>query len=144
MKIHLIENSIIQYDNETINFGDLAITQGLSYYVTFFIKGNYLNWTPISQIRTTYVDSGGVVEAQFSFDTNIYDEQLGITYIRPYLKANITKSIISTLYQNKSNQSPSEDNCFLYTLNLINPIDANDIRPLIDTSLVQVKPGVTI
>jgi len=143
MKIHLIENSIITIEDQEFNLGDLSITQGLSYYRTFFIKGNYLTWIPKAQIRTTYVDAGGVVETEFLFKENLYDANQNVTFIRPYIKADKTKELISTIYQNK-NQTPSEDNCFLYNMVLINPNDPNDIYPMIDTSFVQIKPGVTI
>lgn len=144
MKVHLIENSTVNVDNEVINLGDLAITQGLSYYLTYYIKGNYTSWIPKGQIRTTYYESGGVLETEFNFDSNLYLESEDITFIRPFLKANITKDLIATNYQNRVNEVPSVENCFLYSMILINPSDADDVHPLVDTSFVQIKPSVTI
>jgi hypothetical protein len=144
MKIHLIENSIITVGDEDINLGDLSITQGLSYYRTFFIKGNFLTWIPKAQIRTSYADEGGIVETEFLFKENLFDANLNITYLRPYLKHNQTKDLISTVYQNKPQQIPSKDNCFLYNLIIVNPVDSDDVYPVIDTSFVQIKPGVTL
>lgn len=144
MQIHLIENSTVTVDNEVISLGDLSITQGLSYYLTFYIRSNYKTWTPKGQIRTSLFDEGGLVETEFLFYPNLYNQQQGFTFIRPYLKASTTKELMSTFYQNKENDIPSKDNCFVYNIVLINPSDPDDIQPLIDVSYVQVKPGVTI
>ena len=147
MKIHLIDRSTIILNDEVISLGDLSITQGISYNLTLFIQGNYSNWIPKGQIRTNYVDAGGVIETEFLFKDNLYLSSENITFIRPYLNANLTKELISTTYQAQEDQEPNEENCFFYNLVLINPAsteDNLDIISIVDTSFVQIKPGVTI
>lgn len=144
MIVNLIENSIIEVDNESINVGDLAIKQNNSYYQMFYISGDYSLWIPKGQIRTNYYDLNGEILAEFQFKPTEYVAFRDVTIFRPYLKAPITRDLPITIYQGLPNQELKVPNCLVFNLVLINPLDATDIYPFIDSSFVQVKPGVTL
>lgn len=144
MIVNLIENSIIKVDNQEVNVGDLAIYQNNSYYQLFYISGDYRLWIPKGQIRDNYYDLDGEIIAEFQFKPAEYVAFRDITVFRPYLKANITRELPITLYQGRPTQTLKVPDCLVFNMVLINPQDSLDIYSFIDSSFVQVKPGVTL
>ena len=121
---------------------DLAIIQGEDYLElvnndAIQLPGDLTDGIPTGQIRTDYLENGGILLASFSFEDSVYDEENDVTTIKPYLTNEQTSSLRITSF--KAGKTPSLRNCYVYDFE----IDLDGIKHKLAAGFVQVKGEVT-
>jgi ribosomal protein L21E len=144
MKVHLIEDSKIVHPitGLELKLGDKSIKQGSAYTITFLYEGDYSLWEGIGQIRNDYLGKGGTLVGEFNFLNLTYSEQSNRTTIVCNLKATVTKNIPATIYQGQQGVTLSNKTAYVYEIRLRNKQDNDAVISIVETSFLQVKPGV--
>lgn len=143
MQINLISNSTINVNKKVVSLGDIAIKQGKTFTLTVYYKGDRSAWGIRGQIRDNYAEVEGVILANFTFLPLEYDAVEDSTRITLVLKGSVTELLPSTRYQAQEGQTPSVTNCYVYDVEIIDPLDVTNVIDVIEASFVQVKPEVT-
>ena len=76
--------------------------------------GDFTDWVGSGQIRDARIDKGGVLVAEFSFPTPLYNSNDLSTIFLPTLSHTITSELAITKYQGTG--TASDRNCLIYDL----------------------------
>jgi len=76
--------------------------------------GDFTDWVASGQIRDARADKGGIVLAEFTFPTPMYDSEELKTVFLPTLDYGATKLLPITKYQGTG--TASDKNCLIYDL----------------------------
>ena len=138
-QVNLIDGSTATIDGLETVIGDLAITQGATYQISFNFTGDYSTYSPRSQIRSGYLADNGELLASFSFLPLSYDAVNNKTQITLTLSDELSSSLPPTKYQGSGRLNTSS--AYVYDVELEAP--TGEVVKVISASFVQVKPEVT-